>query len=142
MAWNLGLENGNVCCAMDARRKQVYNALFRVENGIVHRLTPDRAISLEELFGDKKMTAEMQILVGDGAGLCYNYGKELGARLTMAPANLVYQSAWGVARAAMEQIKRGETIPAGDLAPVYLRLSQAERERLEREQNGQGSGSK
>lgn len=135
MAWNLGLENGRICCAMDARRKQVYNALFEVKDGIVTRLTEDRAISLQELFEDEENMSRPQIVVGDGALLCYNYGKELGFPLTLAPANLRFQSAWGVARAAMEQIARGETRSAHQLVPTYLRLSQAERERLEKEKN-------
>ena len=50
MAWNLAHMDGVICCAMDARRKQVYNALFEAEDGQLTRLTPDRAISLAELF--------------------------------------------------------------------------------------------
>jgi tRNA threonylcarbamoyladenosine biosynthesis protein TsaB len=133
MAWNLGLENGNICCAMDARRKQVYNALFRVENGQVIRETEDRAISLEELFQNEKLHTDGYVVVGDGAKLCYDYGVAQGAKLTLAPAHLVQQSAWGVAQVALRQLERGEALNAQDLAPNYLRLSQAERERLERE---------
>jgi tRNA threonylcarbamoyladenosine biosynthesis protein TsaB len=51
----------------------------------------------------------------------------------LAPAHLVQQSAWGVAQVALRQLERGEALNAQDLAPNYLRLSQAERERLERE---------
>ena len=53
----------------------------------------------------------------------------------MAPPNLRYQSAWGVARAALEQARSGSLVTAGELVPEYHRLSQAERERLEREQS-------
>jgi len=55
--------------------------------------------------------------------------------MTLAPVHLRMQSAWGVARAAEELIAAGGLVTAADLAPVYHRLSQAERERLEREQN-------
>jgi tRNA threonylcarbamoyladenosine biosynthesis protein TsaB len=133
MAWNLGLRQGYICCAMDARRKQVYNALFQVEEGQVIRLTPDRAISLAELWAEPELGGHPFVLVGDGAHLCEQVDTALGLNLTMAPENLIQQSAWGVARAALEQVKRGETISAQDLAPNYLRLSQAERERLEKE---------
>ncbi len=140
MAWNLGLQCGRICCAMDARRKQVYNGIFKAENGKVLRLTPDRAISLEELCGQEEMRKYPHIVVGDGAMLCCQYGAERGLDLTPALENLIQQSAWGVARAAMEQIQRGEMISANQLTPNYLRLSQAERERLQRQKEEQAEG--
>ena len=132
MAWNLAHVDGVICCAMDARRNQVYNALFRAEEGQLIRLTPDRAISLAELFQGPGAEKETQILVGDGAELCYNYAVPLGADLILAPPHLRYQRASGVARAAALRARQGELIPAADLAANYLRLSQAERERQER----------
>ena len=132
MAWNLAHLDGVICCAMDARRNQVYNALFRAEEGQLIRLTPDRAISLAELFQGPGAEKETQILVGDGAELCYNYAVPLGADLILAPPHLRYQRASGVARAAALRARQGELIPAADLAANYLRLSQAERERQER----------
>lgn len=127
-----GHVDGVICCAMDARRNQVYNALFRAEEGQLIRLTPDRAISLAELFQGPGAEKETQILVGDGAELCYNYAVPLGADLILAPPHLRYQRASGVARAAALRARQGELIPAADLAANYLRLSQAERERQER----------
>ena len=94
--------------------------------------TPDRAISLAELFQGPGAEKETQILVGDGAELCYNYAVPLGADLILAPPHLRYQRASGVARAAALRARQGELIPAADLAANYLRLSQAERERQER----------
>ena len=132
MAWNLAHTDGLICCAMDARRQQVYNALFRAENGALTRLTPDRAISLEELFRDPALADPSQILVGDGAELCYNYGKPLGLPVRLAPPHLRFQRASGVAMAAAALAERGELVPAGALRANYLRLSQAERERRER----------
>jgi len=73
--------SGVVCCAMDARRQQVYNALFSCENGILTRLTPDRAISLEELDEELKKIEKPKIMVGDGAELCYNTIGKKGLRL-------------------------------------------------------------
>ena len=128
MAWPLAhLEGKLIVCAMDARRKQVYNGL--------ERLSPDRAVSLAELGEALKKFQEMKIVVGDGARLCYNTLREQIPSLALAPVHLRMQSAWGVARAAEELVKAGALVSGAELAPVYHRLSQAERERLEREQN-------
>ena len=69
------------------------------------------------------------------AGLCYNGLREQIPDLALAPEHLRWQSAVGVARAARELAARGELVKGGRLVPVYHRLSQAERERLERERN-------
>ena len=133
MAWNLAHLDGVICCAMDARRHQVYNALFRAREGTLERLTPDRAISLEELAEERKSFDGPQIVVGDGSELCYNDASARGQQLKLAPPHLRYQSAWGVARAALEQARQGKLVSGADLTANYLRLSQAERERLAKE---------
>lgn len=117
---------------MDARRSQVYNACFRGTGEGLERLTPDRAIGLPELAAELKNRENPQILVGDGALLCYTTFKEQGLDVRLAPPHLRYQSAWGVARAALEQARTGALTDAQGLVPVYHRLSQAERERLEK----------
>lgn len=134
MAWNLVGFEGNLCPVMDARRSQVYNALFSSDGQTVTRLTPDRAISLEELTEEVKKMDKPQVLVGDGACLCYNYWKEQGLPSRLAPPNLRLQKAWGVARGALELVGAGKLITAAQLVPDYHRLSQAERERMERQQ--------
>lgn len=130
MAWHgMGQpEDTLICCAMDARRNQLYNALFRITNGVPQRLCPDRAISCADLLTDKNLCNSAVFVVGDGANLCYNYLNTNGISATLAPPILEYQSAWGVAMAAADKPAR----PAGELLPVYLRLSQAERERQAR----------
>ena len=133
MAWPLAhMEGKIIVCAMDARRKQVYNALFLAEGEGLKRLTPDRAISLEELGEELKKVPNEKIVVGDGAKLCYNTLCEYGLRLELAPPYLRMQSAWGVARAAEEVIARNALTKGDELVPVYHRLSQAERERQEK----------
>lgn len=135
MAWPLAhLEGSLIVCAMDARRKQVYHALFRASGDGLERLSPDRALSLEELGEELKKFQEMKIVVGDGARLCYNNLREAVPGLTLAPAHLRMQSAWGVAREGEELARTGGLVSGAALVPVYHRLSQAERERLEREQ--------
>lgn len=134
MAWNVSALPGVLCPVMDARREQVYNALFSFDGETLNRLTPDRAIGLTELEEELKNRGGRYILVGDGAQLCYDRLSGSGLELTLTPPNLRYQSAWGVARAAWELAKRGELVSAGELVPEYHRLSQAERERLAKEQ--------
>ena len=134
MSWNLAHTSGEICAVMDARRHQVYNARFASDGATLTRLTPDRAISLEELADELKKSGNPQILVGDGAVLCYTTLKELGLDVRLAPPHLQFQSAWGVARCALELARRGELTDASGLTPNYHRLSQAERERLAKEQ--------
>ena len=111
----------------------MYNALFLAKGDSLERLSPDRAISLDELGEELKNIPELKIVVGDGTQLCYNTLREDISGLELAPGHLRMQSAWGVARAAEELVKSGALVSGGELAPVYHRLSQAERERLERE---------
>ena len=127
---------GLICAAMDARRSQVYNALFRSDGQSLTRLCPDRALSVAELAEDlEKYGGEAKILVGDGAQLCYNtIGSGLPG-LRLAPEHLRHQRASGVALCAYAMLQAGEDGDGGALVPNYLRLSQAERERLEREKN-------
>lgn len=133
MAWNLAGFDGELCCAMDARRHQVYNARFRAENGRIVRLTEDRAIALEDLIGELKGTETVQIVLGDGAELCCEALTAAGIPARLAPPNLRRQTAWGVARLGLELARAGKTVTPHQLVPVYHRLSQAERERLARE---------
>lgn len=128
MAWHGLAAGGYICPVMDARRSQVYNGLFKIEGEKPIRLCEDRAIALP-LLGDelKKLDAPV-FLVGDGAELTAAYLKEQGLPYVLAPDNLRWQSAWGVAMAAMDKTSGN----ADELLPVYLRLSQAERERQER----------
>ena len=99
MARNLAHMDALIVCAMDARRNQVYNALFRARGGALERLTPDRAIGIEELAKElADISAETgKIVVGDGAQLCYTGLLEQGVSCTLAPAALRMQNAVGVA---------------------------------------------
>ena len=123
---------GLIIGAMDARRQQIYHALFRGENGRVLRVTQDCAISLEELASLLRDMPEEKLVVGDGAALCADYLSTAGISCRMADEHHRMQSAVGVALCAEEMAARGETVTAQHLEPVYLRLSQAERERLSR----------
>ena len=128
MAWHGLAVGGYICPVMDARRSQVYNALFKIEDGRPVRMTEDRPIALEELAKEVTALGAPVFLIGDGAALCFEYFTAHGVPCVMAPDNLRWQDAWGVAMAAADKTPGN----ADELLPVYLRLSQAERERQER----------
>ena len=133
MALSLGVYQGYVCPCMDARRSQVYNALFHVSGGNYTRVQEDRAISLADLGEELKILREPIFLVGDGSNLCYNALLEKVPGLVLPPEHRMHQRAAGVALAAERMLKEGGDFSGAALMPNYLRLSQAERERLERE---------
>lgn len=121
IAHNFCDEDCIVCAVMDARRMQFYNALFEVKNGEVHRLCADRAISIDDLR--KEISGyDRVIAAGDGAVLfCENIGLD---NVILADEEKRWQNGVGVSKAALNK----EKISAAALMPVYLRLSQAERE--------------
>lgn len=123
IAYNFLGVDGVICACMDARCKQVYNALFKSENGVITRLCDDRAISLQELSVELSRFSDNVILAGDGAELAHLFTEE---KYSLAPPLLRFQRGSGVCFAAMNA---PETAPAA-LMPKYLRLPQAERERL------------
>ena len=81
---------------------------------------------------DLAALGEPLTIVGDGAALCGDFFREQNISCRLAPVHLRLQSAVGVGLAACRLWPDGAVAPQA-LAPVYLRLSQAERERLERE---------
>lgn len=137
MARTVSWHNGIICAAMDARRGEVYNALFFSLNGELTRLCDDRAIPLGEIVLSMEGShnrRERIICVGDGAGMCYNFLGDNRFDVVLPPPESMHQNAVGVAKEAGYIMNRGNF---GDLSsePVYLRLSQAERELAERERN-------
>lgn len=114
-----------LCPVMDARRQQVYTASFQYDGACLIRLTPDRAIPVEELLCDARVDRRPFFLIGDGAQMCIQAFLEAGIDAVLAPPLIRLQTAWGVARASLNSSK---TTP-NNLTPNYLRVSQAERER-------------
>ena len=135
MAESLGIYQGYVCPCMDARRNQVYNALFYVNRGVIQRVREDRAIALTELAEELKSLSEPVFLVGDGSNLCYNTLSGEISHLVLPKEHRMHQRATGVALLAAKKIAAGESGDGNALTPNYLRLSQAERERMEKEKN-------
>ena len=132
MAWQCAHAGGEICAAMDARRDQVYCARFWAEKGELKRITEDRAIGLAELAEEVRASGRPQLLVGDGAHLVQAALEAQGLPCALMPPHLLYQTAWGVARCALELARAGRLVSAAAMAPSYHRLSQAERERLGR----------
>ena len=132
MAEHLGIYQGYVCPCMDARRSQVYNALFYVNQGKLTRIREDRAIALSELGEELKRLSEPVFLVGDGSNLTYHTLSQEIPNLVLPPEHRMHQRATGVALLAAKKIAAGDPGDGNALTPNYLRLSQAERERMEK----------
>lgn len=133
MAEHLGIYQGYICPCMDARRSQVYNALFLAQKGDLKRLREDRAIALADLAEELKTLDGPIFMVGDGSELCYRTLHSEIPDLVLPKEHQMHQRATGVALATAKKIAAGEPGDGNSLVPNYLRLSQAERERLERE---------
>jgi len=125
-----------ICPVMDARCSQVYNALFRKENGCITRLCEDRPITLEELSEELKNTTEKILLAGDGSDITLKYMQEKGISVSLFSDVFRYQHASGVAITAWRMYNNKiPPVTGAELQPDYLRLSQAERELKKKEQN-------
>lgn len=130
LAYNFPAPNGLICPVMNARRKQVYTALFRANGEELLRLMPDSAIAISELDEILSQYDELVYLVGDG----YEVTTEnLKHPIGHTPERLRWQSAASVAKAAYNAYRMGNTVSDTELKPVYLRPCQAERERLKKE---------
>ena len=120
---------GTVLAALDARRGEVYWAAFDLASRA--RLAPDAAAPVESLGEFVEKCKKPLFFVGDGAGLCYNeYGRVPGVVPCPPPLRLCRGA--GVCLAARDIWLQGGAVSAEALAPAYLRLSQAQRERAER----------
>lgn len=136
LAYNLKGFIGIICPVMDARRDQVYNALFLSDGETLVRLTEDRAIPLKSLENElKEKYSDKDIyLCGDGFGLA---SKSIEFNFAYTPMLLREQNAYSVALSALAKYKGNPEADYSDrnIKPIYLRVPQAERERLERLNN-------
>ena len=132
LANNVACFEGIICPIMDARRNQVYNALFK--GGNLERLTEDRALGIDELLDELEEKSEKIIFVGDGVPV---FGDKilsaLGDRAVFAQRMQRMNLGASVAEVGYQMFENGEITEYSGLCPQYLRLSQAERERLEKE---------
>ena len=141
LARNMSFADGIVCPVMDARRNQLYNALFRFEDGEIVRLTEDRLLTADELAEDLAGYEGKITFVGDGWAIAESkiISRDASGRMCVAPELYRWQNGYSVAQSALA-VYRAVTENGGDiskytaaaLSPVYLRASQAERERNEK----------
>ncbi len=136
LAYNLYGTDGMICPIMDARRNQVYTGLYSFENGF-HILEQGEAIPVLELIEKLNALGKKVSLLGDGVPV-YKDMLEAGLKVphAYAPAHMNRQRAASVGALGIEYYKQGKSEDAASHQPDYLRVSQAERERAEREREG------
>jgi len=134
MAYNLYGNNGLICPIMDARRNQVYTGIYRFEDGEFQVIEEQMAISLDELIGKLNQYGEKVTFLGDGVPV---YQEKILAELQLdvyfAPSYMNRQRASAVGALGMKYFKEGKFESAAEHRPDYLRLSQAERERVQKD---------
>lgn len=134
LAENLRGLNGIIVPCMDARRGQVYSATFLSCGKELTRITDDRAIALSDLAEELKRYEGQSIYIcGDGYGVAKRALSGYGIELCETPELLILENAASVAKVAKTKYESGEAVSDTELSPIYLRMPQAERERLERE---------
>ena len=134
LAENLRGLKGIIVPCMDARRGQVYSATFISDGAELRRLCDDRAVALKDLADELKAYEGENIYIsGDGYAVARKALCDLGIKLCDTPELLILESAASVARVAKRKYESGEAMTDSELSPIYLRMPQAERERLERE---------
>lgn len=134
LACNICGTDSFICPMIDARRQTVYSALYQWENGELKEFLPPKARAVKELLAGLSTFHGEVVFLGDGAD---SYRDEIlldaGDFCRFVPAHLNRPRAASVAILGMKKYERGECVPASEFRPVYLRLTQAEREKLERQ---------
>lgn len=132
LAYNLIDNNCIACPVINARRNNVYNAVFQIENHEVKRLTEDRLIDISSLLKELKQKKSV-CLLGDASDICYNtLENTCDFDFNMLKSNLSHINASGVALAAFNKKKSTKFVSAAELSPNYVNLPQAQRELLEK----------
>ena len=133
LAENMRGIDGIIVPAMDARRNQLYTAVFESESGNLIKKSDDLAISTNELADMLRKYKNKNIyIVGDGYDVAHRELLKLGIKLSTTPEAIILESAYSVAKVAVRLHEEGKTTDDLSHLPTYLRVPQAERERLER----------
>ena len=136
LAENITPLKGILVPCMDARRGQVYSATFKSDGTVCKRLTPDRAIAISDLAEElRTYEGESIYLSGDGYETAFRELSAMGISLSKTPELLICENAYSVAKIAFRKYCAGEFTTGEKISPTYLRMPQAERERLEREKS-------
>lgn len=134
LAYNLCGHRDLVCPLMDARRNQTYTGLYEFDGNNMHILLAQCAVGIDEIVEKINKINRPVVFLGDGVPVFGAYlAENCKVPYTFAPAHTNKQRAAAVAALGELYYKEGKTETAAEHKPDYLRLSQAERERLERE---------
>lgn len=148
LAYNLYGADSVVCPIMDARRGQVYTGVYefiKVSKGKgipekyeMKTIIPQCAVAIEEITAKLNELDRRVIFLGDGVPVFEEkLSRLMQTDYSFAPAHMNRQRAAALAVLGGIYFKEGKSIPASEHAPIYLRLSQAERERKEKQESGE-----
>ena len=146
IAYNLFGMNKLVCPIMDARRNQVYTGLYTFDAGAMNVISEQKAVSIDEIveeinnlnMEDYSISCKEVVFLGDGVPVFKDFIIEnCKVPVSFAPAHMAMQRAGAVAVRAEYYYGQGKVEPAAEHKPDYLRLSQAEREMQEKQEQKQ-----
>ena len=134
IAFNFCGSDKVICPMMDARRSQVYTGIYEFDGNTLRKVEDQMAVPVEEILEKLNTIGKEVVLAGDGVPVYMEQiEKYLKVPYLVAPAHLNRQRAGAVAVLGMQYAKEGKTETAMEHQPDYLRLSQAERERVEKQ---------
>ena len=135
LAYNLVGHRDMVCPLMDARRNQTYTGLYRFRGNEMQTIREQCAVGIDEIIATVNEQNEAVVFLGDGVPVFKDYiAENCTVPYSYAPAHMNKQRAGAVAVLGMLRYEQGQFEAAADHKPDYLRLSQAERERMDEEQ--------
>ncbi|TAH66345.1 MAG: tRNA (adenosine(37)-N6)-threonylcarbamoyltransferase complex dimerization subunit type 1 TsaB [Anaerolineaceae bacterium] len=136
LAYNLFATDRMVCPIMDARRDQVYTGLYEFVNDKLMVLSPQKVVAIDEIIDEINGTGNEVIFLGDGVPIQRDRIEEcIKVGYSFAPLHMNRQRAGALAALGLEYYKEKRVETAAEHQPIYLRVSQAERERAERERS-------
>ena len=134
LAYNLYDISGLICPIMDARRKQVYTGIYRFTDHQLKVVEDQMAVPMETVIEKLNQYGEAVTFLGDGVPVFHELiAEKMTVPYSFAPAHVNKQRAAAVAALSEIYYRQGKTETAMEHVPDYLRVSQAERERAERE---------
>ena len=135
LAYNLWGSRDLVCPLMDARRNQTYTGLYEFVDGKMRIIRAQCAVAIDEIIENVNREQRPTVFLGDGVPVFRAFiGENCQAPFQFAPAHMNKQRAASVASLGLLYFQEGKYETAAEHRPDYLRLSQAERERLAQEQ--------
>jgi tRNA threonylcarbamoyladenosine biosynthesis protein TsaB len=131
LAWNFPYCRYPVCTVLDARKKEVYTAVFRWEDKGFRRVLDEMSVTigrlLEYMDGEPALTGEKILFTGEGSELFHDTIKgRMGERALYPPADKMIPSPANVAYLGLQKALRGEFSVPVSLVPFYIRKSEAE----------------